>query len=274
MKRIILLLTTLLFTAAVNLTAQTLKPLKKVQELKMPKTAEDDMSGKRGASVVWHPVQKKYYAVFAGNSRFPLAVFDVNGKRLSDADMVAMADTRGIWYNSYSKSIFGNGYGETGWFEYKMDSKGMVTDVEVSREGMIQPNGQCIGVYNSEDKQVMFLYESQVYMYSNNGIFLDSMTIHWGRKKADGAGEFEEPYLAHEDYNNYSMVYTGIKGQELGFENLTLKQIELYDIKTGFLTKILPLPELPDTEGNFNFAYANGIYWLFDIGKRTWMGYK
>lgn len=274
MKKFLPLLIVVALMFAVGLQAQTLRPLKKVQELKMPKTAEDEMPGKRGASVVWHPEQKKYYSVFAGNSRFPLAVFDVNGKRLSDADLVAMADTRGIWYNSYTKAIFGNGFGSTGWFEYKLDKKGMVTDVEISREGMNQPGSQCVGVYNTEDKQVLFLYGSQVYMYSNNGILLDSMVIHWGRKKADGASEYEELYLAPEDYNNYSMIYTGIKGQELGFENLVLKQVELYDIKTGFLTKILTLPEIPETEGNFNFAYANGIYWLFDIGKRTWMGYK
>ncbi len=65
------------------LNAQVVRTLKKTIELKMPKTAEDTLCGKRGAAVVWHPLQKKYYAAFAGNAGFPLAVFDVAGKRLS-----------------------------------------------------------------------------------------------------------------------------------------------------------------------------------------------
>src|SRR5215813_581029 len=76
--------------------AQTKQSLKKVLELKMPKTEDDDMAGKRGASVAWHSVQKKYYAVFAGNAEYPLAIFDMTGKLLSDEDQTAMTDTRGL----------------------------------------------------------------------------------------------------------------------------------------------------------------------------------
>jgi hypothetical protein len=43
---------------------------------------------------------------------------------------------------------------------------------------------------------------------------------------------------------------------------------------TGFLTTQLPLPKDAVTEGAFNFAYANGIYWLFNIAERKWVGYK
>ena len=75
-------------------------------------------------------------------------------------------------------------------------------------------------------------------------------------------------------YNTTNMVITGLPGSELGFLNADEKQIELYNIKTGLLIKKLQLPKMAVTEKIFNFAYANGIFWLFDMDSRTWTGYK
>jgi len=274
MKKLCHLLSMLLVFGALTLRAQTPTPLKKVMELKMPKTIEDDMPGTRGASVAWHPVQKKYYACFAGNAEYPLAVFDATGKRLSKEDQTAILDTRGLWYNPATKLICGNGHGDLGWFTYILDKAGIPTDITMITNNQHQPGLQSVGVFNSLDKQVLFLNGSQVYMYESDGTLADSMMIHWTRKKTDGVDEDEDPTLEHEDFNIYSLVYTGIKGQELGFLNITNKQVELYDIKTGFQTKVLNFPETAVVEQTFNFAYANGIYWLFNIELRKWVGYK
>jgi len=257
-----------------SINAQKAQILKPVLELKMPKTADDDMPGTRGASVVWHPTQKKYYAVFAGNQGYPLAVFDEKGKLLSGEDLIAMMDSRGLWYDPVTKLITGNAYSDNGWFTYKLDPKGIPTDVDKIREGMHQPDAQSVGAYNPATKKIMFLHNGYVHMYNSNGVETDSMMINWGVKKTDGAqgGGIDDEIL--EDYNYTSLIYTGIKGQELGFLNNTENQIELYDIQSGFLTKIIPLPEDVITETSFNFAYANGIYWLFDIDNRKWVGYK
>jgi hypothetical protein len=69
-------------------------------------------------------------------------------------------------------------------------------------------------------------------------------------------------------------VYTGIAGAEAGVLNIVENQIELYDYKTGFLSQKLALPESTVTEAAFNFSFANGLYWLFDIPNRVWIGYK
>ena len=61
MKRIILS-AIIVFTGTAVLQAQLKNNPKKVMELKMPKTVDDEMPGKRGACVAWHPVQKKYDA--------------------------------------------------------------------------------------------------------------------------------------------------------------------------------------------------------------------
>ena len=186
MRRIIFF-TIMFFAASNTLQAQLKQTLKKVIELKMPKTAEDSMPGTRGASVVWHPVQKKYYAVMAGNAGYPLAVFDATGKRISDDDVTAMNDTRGLWYNPETKEISGNGYGETGWFKYVLDKKGIPESGPIILEGLKQPDGQCVGSFHTLRKEVIFIYNGTVSLYSlTDGTTSASVKINWGR--AGGAG--------------------------------------------------------------------------------------
>lgn len=271
MKKITLLASLFLTGIAI---AQPVQNLKQAMELPMPKTIDDDMPGTRGASVVWHPVQKKYYAAFAGNIDFPFAIFDAKGERLSDEDMTCLADIRGLWYNPVKKEIAGNGYGEAGWFSYTLEPDGQIDDISNDLEGLHQPSEQSVGVYNTTTKRVLFLSAGKVYGYNESGELADSVAIHWGRTKAMGIDEEAAPGLVPEDYNYLSLVYTGIKGQELGFLNVIAHQVELYDAKTGFLTKKLALPEDAIAETAFNFAYANGMYWLFDIELRKWVGYK
>jgi hypothetical protein len=252
------------------------KTLKKVAELLMPKTVDDDMPGTRGASVAWHPVQKKYYAVMAGNMAYPIAAFDATGKRVSGQNDEAMIDVRGLWYNPTSKRIEGNAYGENGWFYYKLNSLGMIESHEVLFEGQNQPTEQCVGAYNPTDKKIMFLNGSQVYYYdiSNATAGGDALILHWGRVAKDGESEDEEPTEPSENHNSSTIVFTGVAGAEIGALNTDIKQIELYNKKDGFMTQILKLPDTATTEGMFNFAFANGIYWLFDMETRIWTGYK
>ncbi len=248
--------------------------LRKTITLEMALKNEDLLPGKRGASVVWHPLQKKYYAAMAGNQGFPLCVFDGAGKRLSNDNHVCLVDVRGLWYNPQEKMIQGNGYDTIGWFNYKLAANGMIDRVEVFRKGINQPGEQCAGAYNPVKNKIIFLKESQVFFYAMDGSSVDSVAIHWGWKKSDGLPEDEDITREPEGYNINTVVYTLIPGSELGFLNAVQKQIELYDKETGFLTKILRLPEEVTAEESFNFAYSYGTYWLFDMKNRTWTGYK
>lgn len=249
--------------------------LKKVLSLEMALTADDDMPGTRGASVVWHPLQKKYYAAMAGNVGYPLCVFNAAGKRISKDDHITEADVRGLWYNATKKAIQGNQYDDYGWFQYKLNLSGMVQESEELQSGMNQPDPQSVGAYYPVKKQVLFLKGSQLYYYDEESAMpLDSMAIHWGRKKADGPADDEDIYMSSVNHNYTTVVFTGIKGAELGFLNVSDMKVELYDIKTGYLTQSLALPEEAPVESSFNFAYTNGIYWLFSMKTRTWHGYK
>ena len=271
MKKIILLIT--VFMPAL-MQAQVVKQLKKTIELQMPKTKEDDMPGTRGASVVWHPVQKKYYAAFAGNEGYPLAVFDATGKRLSNDETTTMVDVRGLWYNEKNKKICGNGFNEIGWFEYTLDSKGIPESIEVYKEGLNQPGEQSVGAYNAKNEMLYFISANKIEVYNADGMWEEdsSITIYIGfSKKPEAADDEPEP---GEDYNNTTVVYTGIAKTEFGLLNTIEKQVELYNRKTGLMTQKLKLPADATTELSFNFSYANGTYWLFDMENRKWVGNK
>lgn len=242
----------------------------------MPKTADDEMPGRRGASVAWHPVQKKYYVSFAGNMQYPFAVFDNSGKRLSSDDLIAEADVRGLWYDAAEKRIEGNGYNENGWFHYPLNTDGMPDGVMVDVEGMNQPNEQAVGTYNPATKQVLFLSSDSVIMYDNKGMRTGKyLILHLNRTKDKGietdTGILEAIRM---NYNSVSLIYTGISGAEMGVLNSEGKWVELYDAKTGFLTQRLNMPADIPAEQMFNFAYANGLYWFFDMDARTWYGCK
>lgn len=274
MKKYLLSVSIGLFTFfAVN--AQTTRPLKKVLELKMPDRAEDDMPGTRGASVVWHPLQKKYYAAFAGNEQYPLAVFNAAGKKLSSDNQSTLFDIRGLWYNPVKKQLCGNAYETKGRFSYQLNSLGLISDYKTDIKGMYQPGEQSVGTYHVVKKQVMFLSGSEIWFYNDTILIEDKKTvIHWGLTKQQGIVEDEDVTVTPESYNNNSIIYSGIPGADAGVLNVEKKQIELYNSSNGFLSRTLILPKDAVVEASFNFAFANGIYWLFNIEARKWIGYK
>ena len=276
MKQVIFLFLISCSFIPLNTGAQN-RTLYKVLELQMPKNAGDDFCGTRGASVCWNPVTKKYYAAFAGNKGFPLGVFDSKGMRLSNDDLTTMIDMRGLWYNPSGKKICGNGYLENGWFSYTLDNNGIPTDVTVDNAGMNQPDANSVGTINPKENEILFYYKERVSFYINNILSDRTVTLQLGRKKSE-ASTGDQDAMDSSIYNRTSVIYTGIKGSELGVLNYTKRQIELYDYATGLPGMTLSLPaDCPSAEeGNaaFNFAYANGIYWLFDIEGRRWLGYK
>jgi hypothetical protein len=254
------------------------KTMAKVLELKMPRTADDDMPGTRGASVAWHPVQLKYYASFAGNVSYPMAVFDVKGKRLSPDSLNTMFDTRGLWYDVKRKKLVANGYDDFGWATYLLNSKGIPTKTETLFEGAdYQPNLQSVGAYIPATDQVMFMDGSQLVLYksSDGSAEFDAIALHPGitAKMANIEPGSLDGTLP-EDYNS-TAVYTGIKGAEIGLLNITENRVELYDIKKGYLVRTLKFPTLNFAlESTFNFSFSNGMVWVFDITGRRWVAFK
>lgn len=267
------ILCSLLFVSVLS-QSQTTRTLKTFMELQMPQG-----EGTNGASVAWHPEQKKYYAAFAGNAMYPLAVFDANGKRLSNDELTTGFDVRGLWYDPTKKEIRGNAYADGGLFKLVLDAKGIPQSNDNFVKEIMQPHENAVGIMVPPLNAVCFLTGQELLIYKvEKGETEETIRLYAGKKNKeelkDSEGEFDL-FTMPENYNPVSAIYTDKSKAEFGLLNFTEKQIELYDIKTGFLTQILTFPEnTPVLPESFNFAYANGHFWIFDITNRKWIGYK
>ena len=265
-----LLFTLLVSGIAFSGNAQEPKPIKKVLELKIPREG-----GANGASVAWHPIEKKYYASMAGNIAFCIGVYDATGKLLSDPAQEAMFDVRGLWYNPGTKTLQMNGFNDFGWGEYKLNDKGMPVDVGMLHEYMNQSTKQSAGSYDPLRDVLYFLNEKgniDKYNYED-ATFKEKIELHLG---ATGKGEVVDNETVLDQYNGASALYTSITGAEIAMLNYDKLEIELYDISSGYLTRRLKLPadtKIPDSRW-LNFSFCNGLFWLFDTDTRIWMGFK
>lgn len=239
---------------------------RKVMEVKIPE------GGANGASVVYHPKEKLYYAAQAGNASFPLVIFDESGNVLSPVEQSTLIDIRGLWYNPRTKDIGGNGYAQNGWFSYELDKKGMVESINIFKKGRYQPDDHSPGVLNTEENEVLFLNGLNIDCYTTDGEEKrKTIQLYIGKKTPADAGtgsSFES------NYNTRSLIYTGKEGAEIGLLNIAEKQVELYNIKTGYMTRIVKLPLSFKPESFFNFSYSNNTYWVFNKNTRYWIGYR
>ncbi len=272
MKRIFAL--ALLFSITTHtLQAQTAKKLKKIISLTIP-----GESGSNAGSVVWHPVLKKYYTSMIGNASYEMAIFDAKGK-LTEDELFAEYDYRGMWYNPAAKRIEFNCYDSAGWGHFVLDGRGKITDKVIDHEGMYQPDNQAVGVCDATGKKILFLntdYEVVAYNAKTGQYETTISKIYAGCKTKNEADalELEEEATRWENRNKSCVQYTGLPKAEFAILNTDAHSIELYNQKTGLLTGTYTIPENIAVYPNFNFSYSNGTWWFFNKEERTWAGCK
>lgn len=267
MKRIFSSLIALLLLSGM---AMSQVKLKKVMTLDVPGDG-----GSNGASIVFNPVNKRYYAPMAGNAAFQMGIYSATGKLLSTEEDATVVDVRGIWFNPATKTMQVNCYNDGGWVEYKLNSRGMIGDTKTLFEGMKQPSDQSVASFDPKAKSVIFLDGSNVVYYSlASGEATDKMVeLHPGIKQGQKVSDDEILPEFSDNYNTTTVLYIGTPAAEFGLLNVEERQIELYN-KKGYMVKKMPLPDDAPCASSFNFGYANGIYWLFDKDERKWYGYK
>ncbi|MBX7241195.1 MAG: hypothetical protein K1X92_05545 [Bacteroidia bacterium] len=232
----------------------------KVLTLSMPMGKDGD-NGYNGAGVVFHPEFNQWYAVFAGNPYFPLAVFNANGKMLKN-ELTAQYDARGFWYNDKAKTIEGNSFDDGGIIQYKLDSKGIPESYdEIFRGGSHQPDANAVGVYDNKNDEILYFFDGEIQRYD--------------RKNAEKIGTYGlkgdlNPY----EFNETSIIYTGYKGGEIGLLSYSKHKVILFDKGSGNQTGTITLPENAPAPDRFNFSFSAGKIWLFDTETRNWYGYE
>ncbi len=225
-------------------------------------------AGRDGASVAYHPIQKKYYAAMTGGGSSPLLVFDEQGKRIDSTN--TELDMRGLWYNENTRSLEGNAKDPAGWFDLEIDLNGKPQKTIPKFDKTAVPELQCVGTYLPRRNYVLFFTGGTIHIYNpENGGFVDHFQIE---------EPAQEPTIQLDDagpkYTDLIIFCTPEAGKEIGVLNLRKKAIEMYSIEEGKIAYTLYLPAGQPMYGAFNGAYANGMFWLFDQQRRVWNGYK
>lgn len=257
-----------------KLLAQTVRQLRKVAELKMPSGAGDN-----GGTVALNLKNRYYYATIAGNKTYAMAFFNGAGEMVSPPDLALMADIRGMWYSPLTKTFHANAHGTTGWITYVMDDAGIPYDIKTMFTGQRQPFPQSTGSYNQRENVVYFLKGSAIVVYdaaTGNEVPEKMKVLKTGYsvKKPAPANWTVDTFRVLPDYNSTTVVFTGQGNAEFGLLNIKTKEVELYSSTSAVITQRLQLPPEAPIKDRLNFAFANNIYWLYDKGTRSWIGYR
>ncbi len=249
-----LFLFTILFWGILSINAQKMYTAKVAVSLKF-----QSKDGTNASAVTWNPIKKVYYSVIAGNASFPLESYNSAGEQINTEE--AGIDARGLWYNSKTKQLEGNGQGETGIFSIKWNTSSKNKEVKILIEGKNQPANQCVGAFDSKKQLIYYYYDGKIYSYLRKN----------GKQKS--VINLTNCPVESENINSTSVIFTGNKGEELGLLDYELQKVYLLNLKGQHKATII-LPEDALTNNSFRFSYANNLIWLYDVDSRSWTGYS
>lgn len=214
--------------------------------------------GSNACAVTYNPEKQLYYTAFAGNSAYPLEVFDTKGQnRYTGA---AGVDLRSLWYNPKKHNLQGLGYPRRGLFNITLDDAGLPAAVKPSNDSIAAiPNTQSTAGWDGKGALLFF-----------DGQWLYRFSMGLKQKK-----KFVPQSIPGDmaNLNNTTVVYTGVKGYELGFYDSFEGKVYFTDLK-GAYTGTSMLPASAPRAESFRFSFANGLVWLFNGNERTWFAYR
>ena len=217
--------------------------------------------GTNASAVTYVPGPNVFITCIAGNSDYPLEVFNREGKTISTAP--AGLDLRGIWYNPATNSLEGNCAGEEGWFSTPLDAQGIPSgDWSLIRSGQCQPDFQSVLSYVTAKKKLVT-------------ITADNSFSFWGRKNGKQKVCFQHGTPGDTDWyiNPYTAGYTGNDAYPLAVLELNGEQILYFSLKGQYLGATKIDGGLPEMDG-FRFAFANRNAFIYNEVTRTWNAYR
>ncbi len=254
--------------------AQTTRDIRKSVELKMPRG-----NGENGGTVAVNLKNRNLYATIVGNKTYSMAFFSGTGEMVSPPDLALLADVRGLWYNPALKTFQGNLFGNGGWVTYVLDDAGIPYDVKPAFAGQLQPGVNSVPAFNQRENVIYFLKGNTIITYditSGKQVKEKTYSLKTGyTKKNPAPADYKADSVnTSANYNNTTVIYTGITNAEFGLLNIVSREIELYSKQDGLLYQKLRLPSDVQVKDKFNFAFANNTYFIFDRNKRSWVGYR
>jgi hypothetical protein len=219
-------------------------------------------SGTNGSAVAYNAKSKIYYAVIAGNVQYPLETFDKKGKPVRQ--QTANYDTRGMWWNPILNKLERNGYADLNIISNNIADNGyldLTYNQTLSFENNI-PDENSVGTFDFQADEVLYYDNGLVHRFAHStGKYLSFVRLNLP--------------TGLEAVNQYSIIYTGVTGAEIGLLNFVTRQVYFFNKNTGQMANsVVQLPADSVTDSRFWFSYANGYVWLYNARTRTWTGYK
>lgn len=253
----------LLTTSSVQVFAQ-----KKIKDINLNPQKDIELKiqgqgGTNGSAVAFDPILKRYFTAMAGNTTYPLDVFDRSGRFIATNN--CNADIRGLFYNPEFSTIECNTYQNHNIMSFFFENNGKLKTNSpksvLSNLEATEPNA-CLNFDILNKKYIAF---------DKAKMSVSRFSYDDGKKERDLKVKLPNN---GENINYTSVIYIDIQDGAYGFLDFIKKQVILIDPKTGSPLATIQLPSNAKTNDAFRFAYANGEIFLFDVDKRIWTGYK
>lgn len=214
------------------------------------------------SGVAYNPQFDILYSVNSGSSAYSMETFDATGSPL--ASIAQGFDFRGLWWNSNTNQLEGNGYNSLGIFVEDLngaDGYPLGTGNTVI-SGMIQPATHSCGQYDPVNDEIIYYNSGSIYRYDRPS------------GTANGSIAVTGLPVSTTNLNSTSLGYTGCAGKEVALYDYTNQRVYLVDLSTGAYVATCQLPGSAPVPTNQRMSYAMDLFWIFNEGTLTWHSYQ
>lgn len=211
--------------------------------------------------IAYNPTDSLYYSSNAGSGGYPMETFGITGGS-SVASTNQGFDYRGMWWNPIVSKLEGNGYNTGGIYNQSLNA---TTGYALSGgtsvfSGNNQPNNQSCGDLDYHANEILYYNSNSIFRYNRlTNAYISSYSL-----TGTPAGT---------SLNNYTVVYTGCLGMEIGVFDYANKRVMLYDKATGVYATNVPLPASAPNPSSYKISYSNDLFWVYN-SSGTWLSYR
>ena len=211
--------------------------------------------------VAYNSLKNVYHTVGGGSvTNMPVTTYSYTGG-MPVANVTANNDFRGLWWNSNTGIIEGNGYNGTGIFSITVNGgNGYAIGGGAIITGNQQPDIQSCGSFNNALNQVIYYFNGSIYKYSRVTGFLIASVAITGLPVGLG------------NISTFNGFYTGIPGSEYAVYDHINKRAYNINYTSGAYVSTVQFPASAPAPASYGLSYANNLFFLND-GAGKWFGH-
>jgi hypothetical protein len=232
---------------------------------------QNDGSGATPMAVAYNPIKNLYYQATGGGSSVGFFTFGNNGNQVDRRSL--NWDHRGLWWNTNTNQLEGNGFDSDGIVRYPLDGNGIPNADVIKILNFNTPlGGQGMGVYNPMSNEIIIGGYTYTFVLFSVIETFEVKKYNYTNGNSNGTIPINIPIGAR--FMTYSMGYTGVNGIELAFYDRNNQRVYYYDISGGNYVRYDQLPnDVPNSNG-YDGTIANGYIFFYDNLNNKSLGYK